>query len=107
MKPLRQTLDRGPVFQVPRCELSVGKQRVAPQQHRSRRSSLFSEGAFRYRCNINPPPRAVMAARGTPTSRRASPTLVAGLWAPAAGAERAFVTHTHISLTEGLNMNTS
>jgi len=101
VRPLRQTLDRGPVFQVPRCELSVGKQRVAPQHHRSRRSSLFSEGALRHRCDTYPPPRAVMAARGTPTSRRASPTLVAGPWAPAARAERAFVTFSSTRSTEG------
>jgi hypothetical protein len=101
VKPLRQTLGRGPVFQVPRCELSDGKQRVAPQQHRSRRSSLLSEGGSRHRCKTNRPPRAVMAARGTPTSRRASPTLVAGLWAPAVRAAHAFVTNPFQSTTEG------
>lgn len=100
MKPLGQTLDRGPVFQVPRCELSVGKQRVSPRHHRSRRSSLFSEGALRHRSDTYRPPRAVMAARGTLTSRRASPTLVGDPWAPTARAERAHVTHTRTRLSE-------
>ena len=52
MKPFRQTLFRGPVVQVPRCELSVGKQRVAPWPIWSRRSSLSSEGAIRHRCTF-------------------------------------------------------
>lgn len=101
MKPFRQTLFRGPVVQVPRCELSVGKQRVAPWPTWSRRSSLSSEGAFRRRCAITRPLRAVMVARGTPSSRRAPPAFVAGLWAPAARAAHAFVTHTLTHISEG------
>ncbi len=107
MKPFRQTLCRGPVIQVPRCELSVGKQRVAPWPSWSRRSSLSSEGSLDLRCTTPRPQRTVTVARGQNSFLQTQAALVACLWAPLPKTTPVFVTHGHTKHHGVHDMDTS
>lgn len=71
MKPLRQTLQRGPVVQVPRGELSDGNQRVAPRPNWSRRPSLSSEGFCSRSCALERLQCAASAANDVAMFREA------------------------------------
>lgn len=107
MKPFRQTLYRGHVIQVPRCELSVGKQRLTPWPSWSRRSSLSSEGSLDLRCATRRPQRTAMVARGQNSFLQAHLASVACPRAPLPKITPAFVTHGHPLMHGGYDMDTT
>lgn len=107
MKPFRQTLYRGPVIQVPRCQLSVGKQRVAPRPSWSRRASLSSEGSLDLRCATPRPQRTATVARGQNSFLQTHLASVEFSRASLPEITPAFVTHGHPLNHGGYDMDTT